>query len=149
MSTGRDKDKCRVHRHVLQCLLIFPTLFLVACGYAPVEEIDQPGVGIEIRGLRILNRSYAMVTEVELLVTKTGEFISCGNIPMRGECSTTFPLRQYEGNQIEIRWKQGSSEWSTGEFVVEANKLIDPMRPALVEVIINSQGLAPTQLVQY
>jgi hypothetical protein len=104
--------------------------------------------GIEIRGLRIQNQSFSMVTEVMLLVTRTGEFISCGNIPMRGECSTTFPLRQYEGNHIEIKWKQGGSEWSTGEFTVETSNRIDPTRPAIVRVIITNQGLAPTELVQ-
>jgi len=89
-----------------------------------------------------------MVTEVMLLVTKTGEFISCGNIAMHGECSTTFPLRQYQGNRIEIRWKQGGLDWSTGEFVVDYSDGIDAGRPALVNVTITAEGLAPAKLVQ-
>jgi hypothetical protein len=133
--------KCRL-------ALVFAVSVLVSCQSVRGPDVEEQVGGIEIRGLRILNRSFGTVTEVQLLVTRTGEFISCGNIAMRGQCSTTFPLRQYQGNQIEIRWKQGSSEWSTGEFVVEANERIDPSRPAIVQVILNSQGLAPTELVQ-
>ena len=121
---------------------------LTSCQSVGVPVRNAQAQGIEIRGLRIMNQSFSMVTEVILLVSETGEFISCGNIPMHGECSSTFPLRQYEGNQIEIRWKQGGSEWSTGEFTVEANDRIDRSRPAMVRVIITSQGLAPTELVQ-
>ena len=148
MRPGRNINP-RVFLRIPRLAVWIPAVLLSACAYSPAQEAEPLAGGIEIRGLRIMNRSFGMVTQVELLVTKTGEFISCGNIPMRGVCSTTFPLRQYEGNQIEIRWKQGASEWSTGEFVVESNQLLDPMRPAQVEVIINAQGLAPTQLVQY
>ena len=104
--------------------------------------------GIDISGLRIENRSFSPVTEVTLLVTQTGEFISCGNIPMRGLCSTTFPLRQYQDNHIEIKWKQGGTKWSTGEFVVDPPAHIDPFKPAVVRVIITTEGLAATELVQ-
>ena len=67
---------------------------------------------------------------------------------MRGQCATTFPLRQYEGNHLEIRWKQGGTEWSTGEFVVETSGDIDPGRPAMVQVEITAEGLPETRLVQ-
>jgi hypothetical protein len=110
----------------------------------PQEDIPT----IEIGGLTIQNHSFGMVSEVMLLVIKTDEFISCGNIAFRGVCSTRFPLRQYQGNKIEIKWKQGGSEWSTGEFVVEASDKIDLSRPAYVRVQIISQGLAPTDLIQ-
>jgi hypothetical protein len=129
-------------------LLMVILMGMVGCTGMVSHEPAPETAGIEIRGLRIQNQSFSMVTEVMLLVTRTGEFISCGNIPMRGECSTTFPLRQYEGNQIEIKWKQGGSEWSTGEFVVKASDRIDPTRPAIVRVLITAQGLAPTELVQ-
>ena len=104
--------------------------------------------GIEIRGLRIQNQSFRLITQVSLLVTRTGEFIGCGNIPTRGECSTTFPLREYQGNHIEIKWMHGSEEWSSGEFVVDPPDSIDLSRPAIVTVIITAQGLAITELVQ-
>ncbi len=140
--------RLRLIRPVSCILVSLLVVNLPACRFNGISDPESVSAGIEIRGLRIQNQSFSLVTEVILLVTKTGEFISCGNIPMRGECSTTFPLRQYQGNQIEIKWKQGGSEWSTGKFVVEASDQINLSRPAIVRVIITAQGLAPTQLVQ-
>ena len=140
--------RLRLIRPVSCILVSLLVVNLPACRLNGISDREPVSAGIEIRGLRIQNQSFSLVTEVMLLVTKTGEFISCGNIPMRGECSTTFPLRQYQGNRIEIKWKQGGSEWSTGEFVVEASDQINRSRPAMVRVIITAQGLAPTRLVQ-
>ncbi len=123
-------------------------LVLAACHTVPNPAREASSPGIEIRGLIIQNRSFSTVTEVMLLVTRTREFISCWNIPMHGECATTFPLRQYQGNDIEIQWKQGGEEWSTGEFVVELSDRIDPYRPAMVRVTITAAGLAATELIQ-
>ncbi len=127
-------------------LLLMPGID--ACRTVTDQASRSDGPGIDIYGLRIENRSFSLVTEVMLLVTKTGEFISCGNIPMRGLCSTTFPLRRYQGNRIEIKWKQAGTQWSTGEFVVDPPAHIDPLKPAMVRVIITTEGLAATELVQ-
>jgi hypothetical protein len=130
--------------------ILWPAVLCGALGCSTAQQ--EPGEsgtrGIEVRGLRILNRSFSVVTEVRLLVSETLEFVSCGNIPIHGECATTFPLRQYQGNRIEIRWKQGGADWSTGEFVVEHSQGIDPGRPAMVRVTITTAGLAATELVQ-
>ena len=123
-------------------------MLVYGCVASPPGLPGEGEAGIEIRGLLIQNRSYGMLSEVILLVVQTGEFISCGNIPMRGECSTTFPLRQYQGNDVEIRWKEGGREWSTGEFVVDPGAETDPAYPALVRVIITPAGTAVTELVQ-
>ncbi len=103
---------------------------------------------MEISGLLIRNRSYATLSEVTLQVVQTGEFISCGQIAMRSHCATTFPQRRYQGNDIEIRWREGGREWSTGHFKVESQAGIDPRRPARVRVTITPAGTADTELVQ-
>jgi len=130
------------------CCLLLLLAINAACSSLSPATSGETDKGIEIRGLRIQNQSFRLITQVSLLVTRAGEFISCGNIPITGECSTTFPLRQYQGNQIEIKWKQGTEEWSSGEFVVDPPDSIDPSRPAMVRVIITRQGLAITELVQ-
>ena len=137
-------------RRIKSACLCLVLLLAVNVACSPLSPGNSAGFdkGIEIRGLRIQNQSFRLITQVSLLVTRTGEFISCGNIPINGECSTTFPLRQYQGNQIEIKWKQGSEEWSSGEFVVDPSDSIDQSRPAMVRVIITTQGLAITELVQ-
>lgn len=134
--------------HPVRSALLAATLMLSG-GCASLEE--APGaeiIGMEISGLLIRNQSYATLSEVILLVVQTGEFIACGQIRMRSHCATTFPLRQYQGNDIEIRWKEGGRKWSTGKFVVEAQDGIDPDRPARVRVTITPAGTAVTELVQ-
>lgn len=118
------------------------------CASVPGEPVRDSGESVEIRGLVIQNRAYATLTEVILLVVPTREFVSCGNIPMRGQCSTTFPLREYRGNQIEISWKEGGREWTTGEFRIERQTERDQSRPVLVRVIISPAGKAVTDLVE-
>ena len=138
----------RHHCLVFRLSVFLLVLSLPACLTVKPAEIAETIPVIEIRGLSIRNQSFSAVTEVILLVIETGEFISCGNIGMRSECATTFPLRQYQGNKIEIKWKQGGSEWSTGEFVIEASSEIAVNKPTIVSVIITAQGLAPTKLIQ-
>lgn len=122
--------------------------FLCACASARHEPAVEVTDGLEISGLLIQNQTYGMLAEVILLVVQTGEFISCGNISMGGRCATTFPQRRYQGNDIEIRWKEGGREWSSGKFVVESHAGIDESRPALVRVIVTPSGQAETELVQ-
>jgi hypothetical protein len=131
-------------------LVIAALPWLLLGGCAPNPPVPSPEIdrGIEIRGLLIRNLSYGTLSEVILQVVQTGEFISCGNIPMRGECATTFPLRKYQGNDIEIKWNEGGREWSTGDFKVEPGANIDAARPALVRVVITPAGTALTDLVQ-
>jgi hypothetical protein len=123
-------------------------LALAAACQALPETAATPAERVEIRGLVIQNRSYAALSEVILLVLPTREFISCGNIPIRGQCATTFPLREYQGNEIEIRWREGSREWSTGTFTVERRAGLDYSMPALVRVVITPAGTAATELIQ-
>jgi hypothetical protein len=102
----------------------------------------------QIRGLVIQNRSYAALSEVMLLVLPTREFVSCGNIPIRGQCATTFPVREYQGNEIEIRWREGGGEWFSDRFRVERRAGLDYSMPVRVRVVVSPAGTAVTELVQ-
>ena len=100
-----------------------------------------------IDGVVIRNELALAVTDVTLLVPFSGNFVSCGNIMARSECSTTFPGRDYYANKIIVTWKEYGEPHSTGEFVISIPDAMDHSQPVRLEVIIFNRGQAGAQLV--
>ena len=94
------------------------------------------------------NQTQMYVTAVRLLVSVTGNFVSCGNIPPESMCSTTFPEATYTGNPVEITWSQGGQIHSTGEFALRLPDDLDDQKPAIVRIVITGRGSAGALLVQ-
>jgi hypothetical protein len=128
---------------ILLCLQLF---LLLACTSAR-EKKPEP-TGIEIDGVIIRNELAYQVTEVQLLVPLTGNFVSCGNITARSQCSTKFPNRDYYANEVIISWKEYGQPQKTGPFVIGIPDHLERGKPALLEVIIFNAGQAGAKLVQ-
>ena len=101
-----------------------------------------------IGGVIIRNELPFSVTDVQLLVPASGNFVGCGNILARSQCSTTFPERNYQANAVVITWKERGQSHSTGEFVIKIPEKFDLNRSARLEVIIFNMGQAGAKLVQ-
>ena len=132
-----------------RCRLLFPLtliFFVVACSSAPY--LAPEAMGIEIDGVIIRNDLAFPVTEVQLLVPSTGNFVGCGNIIGRSACSTKFPNLDYNANEVVITWKEYGQPHSTGPFVIKIPESLEPGRPARLEVIIFNMGQAGATLVQ-
>jgi hypothetical protein len=128
---------------ILLCLQLF---LLLACTSA--REKKPESTGIEIDGVIIRNELAYQVTEVQLLVPLTGNFVSCGNITARSQCSTKFPNRDYYANEVIISWKEYGQPHKTGPFVIGIPDHLERGKPALLEVIIFNAGQAGAKLVQ-
>lgn len=126
--------------------LVIHALFLVACSSSPAPTPQATGIMIE--GVMIRNELSFSVTDVRLLVPANGNFVGCGNIIARSQCSTTFPERNYTANAVVISWKERGQPQSTGEFVIKIPEKIDPNRPTWLEIIIFNMGQAGAKLVQ-
>ena len=133
---------CRYRLPYLICSL----LLLMGCS-SVVEQRAQP-TGIEIDGVIIRNELAFPVTEVQILIPSSGNFVGCGNIIGRSECSTTFPNRDYYANEVVISWKEYGQPHSTGPFVIQTPENIDISVPVRLEVIIFNRGQAGARLVQ-
>jgi len=132
-----------------RCRLLFPLtqiFFVVACSSAP--HLAPEATGIEIDGVIIRNDLAFPVTEVQLLVPSTGNFVGCGNIIGRSACSTKFPNLDYYANEVVITWKEYGQPHSIGPFVIKIPEGLEPGRPARLEVIIFNMGQAGATLVQ-
>ena len=102
-------------RIVVSCIiLVFLTSSLMACSSASINK-----GAVQIKSVIFLNTSDKPLTDVQIYVTKTRELMSCGYILPRSECSTGFPLREYQGNRFDVSWTEG------GQIITVDNILVD------------------------
>jgi hypothetical protein len=121
-------------------------LLLMAC--APAQQVQPEPMGVEIEGVVIRNKLTFPITDVQILVPSSGNFVGCGNIMARSACATTFPVREYYGDAVVVTWKEYGTAHTTGEFVIDIADSIDLGRPAQLEVIVFLMGQAGAELVQ-
>ena len=109
----------RVLRLFQIALLLVALAATSACSQSPgVARSPAKSPGAAIGGLVIDNRSRDTLVDVRVVVIKTRQYVACGYIPPMGSCSTTFPLRRYQGNDIQVLWKRGGNAEGTRAFVV-------------------------------
>lgn len=121
---------------------------LLAVLLMPACAVSPPAVPVvEVSGLEIENRSRSMVSAVTLMVAATGAFVSCGNIPPAGRCSTRFPEREFSGNPVELTWRQSGQDWSTGVMGLAISDEVRAAGEAEVRVVIVAPGSAGVLLV--
>mgnify|MGYP001817923966 CR=1 FL=1 len=139
---------CRINdsRRCIRLFLIGAAFLAAACSTS--KETRPESTGIDIDGVIIRNELAFPVTEVQILVPSSGNFVGCGNILGRSECSTTFPVSDYHANEVVISWKEYGQPNSTGPFVIQTPEDIDISVPVRLEVIIFNMGHAGARLVQ-
>jgi hypothetical protein len=131
----------------------WPTAFLLALLLLGCSSQSKHPAGmgsvIAIDGVQIINKLSITVTDVQILVPKTGNFVSCGTILRNTSCSTSFPGREYERSPVQVSWKEQAQGHTTGNFVIEPPAGLDPSRPMWIEVVIFAPGQAGAKLVQH
>jgi len=127
-------------------LYLLSLWFLTACSQA--QPVSQNSPSITIHGVIIRNELVISVTDVQLLVPSTGNFVSCGNIMAHSMCATKFPHADYYSQKVVVSWTEKGEPHATGEFVVKIPEWLDLTRPARLEVIIFSPGEAGAKLLQ-
>ena len=123
-------------------------LLLSLAGCTALPKSEPTPAGVEIDGIVINNQLAITITDAQVLVPATGNFVSCGNIQGRSSCSTGFPGRPYSSNALLVSWKESGTPQSTDEFVVKIGSDIDMGRSARLEVFIFSPGQAGARLIQ-
>jgi hypothetical protein len=119
-------------------------MLLTGCSSNPVNKTPP----ILISELVFENQTRMTVSAVRLLVPATGGFVSCGNINAGTECSTTFPEREYTGNEVEITWSQAGQIYSTGLFTILLPDDIETDKHAYVRVVLAGPGSAGAFVMQ-
>lgn len=130
-------------------LVVFCGVLLVVACSAPSGRPGGTASVIAIEGMRIINKLDVTVTDVQILVAATGDFVSCGAILRNTACSTSFPGRQYERKPVQVSWKEQGQAHATPNFVIEPPANLDLTRPVWIEVVIFAPGQAGAKLVQH
>ncbi len=123
-------------------------LLLAACSNPVAQPAGTPVMPLEIEGVIIQNLLAYPVTDVQILSLASGNFVSCGNIMQRSRCATTFPIRNYQRNPVQISWKERGTEYSMPPFVIDIPEGFSLDKAATIEVSIVGPGQAGAELVQ-
>lgn len=114
-------------------ILLFSALF--SCSSVPLKTQS-----IEIKRLVFLNQTSRALDKVRIYITETREFVSCGYILPKTECSTGFPLREYQGNHFDIAWiENGQARSIKNVQAIVPEKLISG-KPVNAVIVFGAQG---------
>jgi hypothetical protein len=104
--------------------------------------------GIEIDGVEISNQLGYQVTDVQILVPRTGAFVGCGTVLGGTSCSTSFPGRAYQQNAVQVSWKERGQPHTTGDFTINLPDNRESSDRFWVQVVIFAPGQAGAKLVK-
>jgi hypothetical protein len=142
-SSGMGRRKAGERSALIACLC---TCLLAAC--AASGKVPEEGVGpVEISGVRIANELKYGVTDAQILILKSGNFVSCGNILSGTTCFTSFPGRVYEGGKLRITWKERGVAKVTPDFALKTEAFSGMGKALWVDVLIFAPGEAGAKLI--
>ena len=110
---------------------------LVALSACSLSKAFKP---IEITELRFENHANVAIHDVALRVGATREVVKCGVIAAKNICSTSFPVRRYQGNSVVISWTHAGSAFNSGDMVIEPGENLNSDVPVQVLVKIMPNG---------
>lgn len=122
-------------------------LLCAACAGAPQPSARPAPVLFDIAGLEIRNELVYRVTEVQVLDSASGGFVSCGTVFPGTACATSFPLREYRGEALSVSWKEHGQPQAVDEFVLEVPAAFDTSRPVWVQVVVFAPGSAGARVL--
>jgi len=116
-------------------------LGISACGSLP------PSNSVTVAGLLFYNNTATPIHNAKLSVTTTHGLVACGLILPGMECSTTFPVRQYQHNPIVVTWEHNGRTWSSGEFRVPVPDDSTASTASIAVILLGEQGEYNAKLI--
>jgi len=103
-------------------------------------SLPERSNSIEIKRLIFLNETSRTLHEVRIYVGKTREFAACGYILPNSECSTGFPLREYQGNRFDVSWQDNGQPKSVKDILASKAENLTPEEPVNVVIVFGKSG---------
>ncbi len=136
-------------KNLTRSKLYFLSLILLSFliqGCVTVQE--KRTSALQIKGLIIKNLTGNPISEISLKAKSNGRFVSCGYIATGGECSTTFPLKEYQRNLMIVSWTQYNQQYLYNDIVVSQTSVKDTSLPVHVLIEIRQNGQPLTRFIQ-
>ena len=119
------------------------TVFISGCTTSVATVDEKP----RIQRLILLNESDVQLEDVRIFVTRTRELVTCGAILPRSECSTGFPLREYQGNPFDISWMEYQRAMLARDIQVTVPETLLPGQRVNAVIVFRGDGRFSARLV--
>lgn len=124
------------------CFYSLSGLFVLSCAELPQSN------SLTVAGLTFQNATSGTIHNARLSASKTHGVVACGVILPHTECSTTFPLRQYQGNAITVSWQHAGRTWTSTDVYVQLPDYPIPDRPTTAVISLGENGSIKAKLIQ-
>jgi len=124
------------------CFYSWSGLLVFSCAELPKSN------PLTVAGLTFHNATSSPIKDARLSVSKTHGLVACGFILPHNDCSTTFPLKQYQGNSITVSWQHAGQTWTSVDVAVQLPDYPIPNRPATAVVTLGENGTVSARLIQ-
>ena len=112
----------------------------VCLGACVSTVISVPGPKPFVGGVVFENRTPDALEDVRLRVVAASGFVACSYIIANTDCVTTFPLQQYQANQLTVSWSRAGRSEDSGAFVIPLPKPLPRNRPLTAVIRIDGSN---------
>jgi len=121
---------------------------LLSISITACSSLQTKTRSINIQRLIFLNQSASSLRDVQIFITNTNEVVACGYILPKSECSTGFPLREYQGNPFDISWLNGKQKMLIKNILVDVPDNLMLEEPVNAVIVFGEQGRFSASLKQ-
>jgi len=111
--------------------LLFP-LLVTSCASLGTKR------NYTVTSMSILNDSSSPVTSFQIYIPKRDRTLTISQIPAGAESSYGFPVRDYQGNPIHLRWTHQGRQYEKKGLVLNAPSDLPEVMPLNARFIIRN-----------
>ncbi len=121
-------------------LFLLPTLFLVSC-------VGVSSKTYHVTSMSILNDSSSPVTNFQIYIRKRDRTLTISQIPPGGESSYGFPVRDYQGNPLTIRWTHQGRDYEEKRLSMKTPSGLPEVMPLNARFVLKG-GTKPSATLE-
>ena len=123
-------------------------LIIVLANLGSCASTQQQADTLKIAGLEFRISGDLELTNVELTVANNAGFISCGQVLPGSSCSTTFPIREYSGQELTIEWRYRDQLYIREGVVLDLDESDDNNQPVNILVLLRQSELFDVGIIR-
>ena len=122
------------HKSLIAILGVILSGSILSCA------VPEKSEDMSIKRLVFLNQSAMPLNDVRIYVQSTHEFVTCGYILPKSECSMGFPLREYQGNRFQVKWRDNNQQRTMNNIAMEIPGDLDNDLPVRAVIVFGENG---------